>query len=47
MSWAIFLDRDGLINELALWWVEERPLPKEEMVRQATRMVRAVCDSEG
>jgi len=37
----------GLINELALWWVEERPLPKEEMVRQATRMVRAVCDSEG
>ena len=37
----------SLINELALWWVEERPLPKEEMVRQATRMVRAVCDSEG
>jgi AcrR family transcriptional regulator len=36
----------GLITELALWWVEERPLPKEEMVRQATRLVRAVCDSE-
>jgi AcrR family transcriptional regulator len=36
----------GLITELALWWVEERPLPKDEMVRQATRMVHAICDSE-
>jgi AcrR family transcriptional regulator len=36
----------GLITELALWWVEERPLPKEEMVQQATRMVRAICDQE-
>ena len=36
----------GLITELALWWVEQRPLPKEEMVQQATRMVRAICDLE-
>jgi AcrR family transcriptional regulator len=36
----------GLITELALWWVEERPLPKADMVRQATRLVRLICDSE-
>src|SRR5207253_9346017 len=33
----------GLVTELALWWVEERPLPKDVMVRQAARMVCAIC----
>jgi AcrR family transcriptional regulator len=36
----------GLITELALWWIEERPLPKDELAQQATRMVRLICDWE-
>jgi AcrR family transcriptional regulator len=37
----------GLITELALWWIEERPMPRDDVVRQATRMVCAIRDSEG
>lgn len=37
----------GLITELALWWTEERPMTREEVVQRAARMVCAICDSEG
>jgi AcrR family transcriptional regulator len=36
----------GMMNELALWWLEERRLEKEEIVRRACRMARALCESE-
>ncbi|MBO0685620.1 MAG: TetR/AcrR family transcriptional regulator [Candidatus Dormibacteraeota bacterium] len=37
----------GLITELALWWTEERPMTRDEVVQRAARMVCAICDSEG
>lgn len=36
----------GMLNELALWWLEEGRLSKTEIVEQASRMARALCDSE-
>ncbi len=36
----------GMMNELALWWLEEGQLGKEEIVRRACRMARALCESE-
>ncbi|HZU15092.1 MAG TPA: TetR/AcrR family transcriptional regulator [Candidatus Dormibacteraeota bacterium] len=36
----------GMMNELALWWLEEGRLGKEELVRRACRMAAALCDSE-
>lgn len=40
----------GMLNELALWWLEEaRPagrLTKVGIVEHASRLARAVCDSE-
>ncbi|HZV52620.1 MAG TPA: TetR/AcrR family transcriptional regulator [Candidatus Dormibacteraeota bacterium] len=36
----------GMMNELALWWLEEGRPEKEEIVRRACRMARALCDSE-
>lgn len=36
----------GMLNELALWWVEERQLPKSALVRRTARLARFVCQQE-
>jgi AcrR family transcriptional regulator len=36
----------GMITELALWWVEERALTKEEMIARAGRLAGAICETE-
>lgn len=36
----------GMVNELALWWLEERHLAKQTIVERASRIARAVCDME-
>ncbi len=36
----------GLLNELALWWVEEGRHSRDEIVRRAVRMTRAIYQSE-
>ena len=36
----------GMINELALWWLEERRLSKQAIVERASRLARAVCEME-
>lgn len=36
----------GMITELALWWVEERPMAKGEMIARASRLAAAICRLE-
>jgi AcrR family transcriptional regulator len=36
----------GMLSELALWWLEEATLPKQEIIERAERMARAVCSVE-
>jgi AcrR family transcriptional regulator len=33
----------GMITELALWWVEERPMAKADMIRRASQLAAAIC----
>src|SRR5262245_4244548 len=36
----------GMLNELALWWLEEAGLTKAMVVDRAIRYARAVCETE-
>jgi AcrR family transcriptional regulator len=36
----------GMLSELALWWLEESAIGKQEMIERAERMARAVCNVE-
>jgi AcrR family transcriptional regulator len=36
----------GMVSELALWWVEDRTLPLDEVVERAVRMGEAMYRSE-
>jgi AcrR family transcriptional regulator len=36
----------GMLSELALWWLEESTVGKQEMIERAERMARAVCNVE-
>jgi len=36
----------GMLNELALWWLEETRLTKAEMIARAARYARALCGTE-
>ena len=36
----------GMMNELALWWLEEGHLSRQTIVERASRISRAVCDME-
>lgn len=36
----------GLLNELALWWLEEERIPKDQLVARAVAYARAICATE-
>jgi AcrR family transcriptional regulator len=36
----------GMLSELALWWLEEAAVGKQEIVARAERMARALCSVE-
>jgi AcrR family transcriptional regulator len=36
----------GMTTELALWWVEERPMAKGEMIARASLLAAAICRME-
>jgi hypothetical protein len=36
----------GMLNELALWWLEEAGLTRAAVVDRAIRYARAVCETE-
>jgi AcrR family transcriptional regulator len=36
----------GMLSELALWWLDEASVGKQEIIERAERMARAVCSVE-
>jgi hypothetical protein len=36
----------GMLSELALWWLDEATVGKQEIIERAERMARAVCSVE-
>ena len=36
----------GMANQLALWWADTRPVPKQEIVERAARMAEAAYKAE-
>src|SRR3984893_5155914 len=36
----------GMLSELALWWLDEATVGKQEIIQRAERMARAVCSVE-
>jgi hypothetical protein len=35
-----------MLSELALWWLDEASVGKQEIIERAERMARAVCSVE-
>jgi hypothetical protein len=35
-----------MLSELALWWMDESTVGKQQMIERAQRMPRAVCNVE-